>query len=443
MRMRYNISITQKAYNKKPSKGDYPKMKFEKHSFSNLTTFFDAIKGGHAFCGNMNDNDEPFTTKYKTERNFAYTNLVVVDIDNTTIEPSTFYTQSTLTPTYVYTSFSHAPQEGKIKYHVLYALNEKITSKEQYELVYDAISSAIHTDFPSIELDDSMRNVAQCTNGTSSSLPNFEEYYNSDKLITYPLSLFNLERQEYNRKLDDKQNATDECPLKDKNRKVNRRYILSLDGQFEADLHSMDLMDFLSKYSEVYEYREQSIAMFNEQHYEILDNTNAELIFSFYTADLGYGKTCRVRSKIRQGEGKRCKTLIAHGLAFRVIFPNITDEHLVYCLLYDLYLNFDYADGKYDANRICEIAALCMGYDMTKYTSKHRHKYHVDTEWCRNQGIKPIAYAQHVRKLLSDEAIGELYDTNLSVRENTRILNENGIKVGKSRVGQFKKEHNL
>lgn len=443
MRMRYNISITQKAYNKKPSKGDYPKMKFEKHSFSSLTMFFDAIKEGHTFCYNMQDNDEPFKMSYKTESNFAYTQLVVVDIDNSTIEPKTFYTQSTLTPTYVYTSFSHAPEEGKIKYHVLYALDAKITSKEQFEQIYDAISTAIHTDFPSIELDDSMRSVAQCTNGTSSLLSNFEEYYNPNQLDTYPLSLFNLERQENNRKSDDKQNVTGECPLKDKNRKVNRRYILSLNGQFEEDLQSMDLMDFLSKYSEVYEYREQSIAMFNEQHFEILDNTNAELIFSFYTANLGNGKTCRVRSKIRQGKGKRCKTLIAHGLAFRMIFPNITDEHLVYCLLNDLYLNFDYADGKYNTYRICEIAALCMGYDMNRYTSKHRHKYHVDTEWCRNQGIKPIAYAQHVRKLLTDEAIGELYDTSLSVRENTRILNENGIKVGKSRVGQFKKEHHL
>jgi hypothetical protein len=443
MRMSYNISITEKAYSMKPSKGDYPKMKFEKNSFSSLTTFFDAIKEGHTFCYNMQDNDEPFKMSYKTESNFAYTQLVVVDIDNTTIEPSVFYAQSTLTPTYVYTSFSHAPQEGKIKYHVLYALDEKITSKAQFEQVYDAISTAIHTDFPSIELDDSMRSVAQCTNGTSSLLPNFEEYYNPNQLDTYSLSLFNLERQENNRKSNDKQNATDECPLKDINRKENRRYILSLNGQFEEDLKSMDLMDFLSKYSVLYEYREQSIAMFNEQHYEMLDNTNAELIFTFYTADLGYGKTCRVRRKIRQGEGKRCKTLIAHGLAFRVIFPNITDEHLVYCLLYDLYLNFDYADGKYDANRICEIAALCMKYDMKKYTSKHRNKYHVDTDWCRSQSIKPIAYAQHVRKLLTDEAIGELYDTNLSVRENTRILNENGIKVGKSRVGQFKKEHNL
>ena len=441
MRMKYNISITQEAYNKKPSKGDYPKMKFEKHSFSSLTTFFEAIKAGHTFCYNMQDNDEPFKMSYKTESNFAYTQFVVVDIDTTTIEPSVFYSQSSLTPTYVYTSFSHAPEEGKIKYHVLYALDEKITSKAQFEQVYDAISTSIHTDFPSIELDDSMRSVAQCTNGTSSLLPNFEEYYNPNLLDTYSLSLFNLERQEDKHELNDKQNTTDERPLKD--RKLNNRYILSLNGQFEEDLNSMDLVDFLSKYSELYEYREQSIAMFNEQHFEILDNTNAELIFSFYTADLGYGKTCRVRSKIRRGEGKRCKTLIAHGLAFRVIFPDITDEHLVYCLLYDLYLNFDYADGKYNTYRICEIAALCKGYDMKKYTSKHRHKYHVDSQWCRSQGIKPIAYAQHVRKLLSDEAIGELYDTNLSVRENTRILNENGIKVGKSRVGQFKKEHNL
>ena len=442
MRMRYNISITQKAYSKKPSKGDYPQMKFEKHSFSSLTTFFDAIKDGHTFCYNMQDNDEPFKMSYKTESNFAYTQLVVVDIDNSTIEPKTFYTQSTLTPTYVYTSFSHAPEEGKIKYHVLYALDAKITSKEQFEQIYDAISTAIHTDFPSIEMDDSMRSVAQCTNGTSSKSPYFEEYYNPNQLDTYPLSLFNLERQENSRKSDDKRNTIDECPQKDRNKKT-KRYILSLSGQFEEDLKSMDLMDFLSKYSEVYEYREQSIAMFNEQHFEILDNTNAELIFSFYTANLGYGKTCRVRSKIRQGKGKRCKTLIAHGLAFRVIFPNITDEHLVYCLLYDLYLNFDNTDGKYGTYRICEIAALCMGYDMSKYTSKHRHNYHVDSKWCKSQGIKPIAYAQHVRKLLTDEAIGELYDTSLSVRENTRILNENGIKVGKSRVGQFKKEHNL
>ena len=88
--MRYNISITQKAYNKKPSKGDYPKMKFEKHSFSSLTMFFDAIKEGHTFCYNMQDNDEPFKMSYKTESNFAYTQLIVVDIDNTTIEPSVF-----------------------------------------------------------------------------------------------------------------------------------------------------------------------------------------------------------------------------------------------------------------------------------------------------------------------------------------------------------------
>ena len=80
---------------------------------------------------------------------------------------------------------------------------------------------------------------------------------------------------------------------------------------------------------------------------------------------------------------------------------------------------------------------------MSQYKSKHKHKYHVDKQWCHSQDISPKAYAQHVRKLLTDEAIGEVYDINLSVRENTRILNENGVKVCKSRVGQFKKEHRL
>lgn len=440
--MQYNISISQQAYTTKPTKADYPKMKFEKQSFNNLTTFFDAIKDGHTFCYNMQDNDEPFKMSYKTENNFAYTQIVVVDIDNTTIEPSVFYTQSTLTPTYVYTSFSHAPQEGKIKYHVLYAIDEKITSKKQFEKVYDAVTASIHNDFPSIELDSSMRSVAQCTNGTSSSSPNFEEYYNPDNVKTYSLSLFYQERQEDKRELDGKQEAEhDECPKEDK--KITPRYILSLSGRFKEDLKSMEIGDFLAKYGDVYQYREQSAATFNEYHYELLDDTNAELIFSFYQATLANGKTCRLRRKIKSGEGKRHKALFVHGLAFRLIFPSITDEHLVYCLLYDLYLNFDNSDGKYNAYRICQIAANCMSYDMSQYKSKHKHKYHVDKQWCLSQDISPKAYAQRVRKLLTDEAIGELYDTNLSVRENTRILNENGVKVGKSRVWQFKAEHRL
>lgn len=414
-------------------------MKFEKQSFTALTSFFEALKEGRTFCNNMNDNDEPFGMSYKKECNFSYTHVVAIDIDNSTIEPSVFYAQSSIRPTYLYTSFSHSPKQGKIKYHVLYIVDEKIKSKAQYELVYDAICTAIRKDFPTIELDNSMRSVAQCTNGTSSSLPDFEEYYDSNNVTTYSLSaLISTTSNDCQVQYITPDSAR--CPIRNSITPPN--YIISSSGQYMTDLFNMNITDFLQKYSDIYEYREQSEANFNEHHYEVLGDYNAEIWVPYKIVTIEKQQR-RIRCKFPRGKGKRFKALVHHGLDFRVIFPSMTYEHLVYCLLRDLYNNFDNTDGKYGPYRICEIASLCMKYDMTIYVPWHQHKYHVDKQWCRSQGIPPKAYAQHIRKIRMDEAIGELYDTSLSVRENTKVLNEYGLRVSKSRVGQFKKEHNL
>ena len=115
----------------------------------------------------------------------------------------------------------------------------------------------------------------------------------------------------------------------------------------------------------------------------------------------------------------------------------------MFCLMYDFYFNFNNQDGKYNKDDIREMASYCLSFDMSLYSSPHKRKYRIDVQWCRCQGIKPQSYAQYIRKMRTDEAIGELYDVNLSVRENTKILNENGVKVSKSRVGKFKKEYRL
>ena len=191
--MNYNISISQQAYASKPDKlkGDYSRMIFEKQTFSSLPTFFEVLKKGHSFCYNINDNDEPFDTYKKTNENFAYTNLVVIDVDKTdVVTPNMFYTQSTLPPSYLYTSFNHNPQKGLFKYHAIYAFKEKITSRAQFERVYDGISDSIHKDFPELKLDNNLRRVSQLTNGTSSISPYFEEYYDHDNIATYSVTTF-------------------------------------------------------------------------------------------------------------------------------------------------------------------------------------------------------------------------------------------------------------
>lgn len=426
------ISITKKAYQCKPQKADYTRMQFEKQTFNNLNDFFNLIKDGHSFCNNMRDENEVFNISAKREDNFDYTHVVVLDLDDTEIEPEVYYQQSTLPPSYLYTSFSNSRQEGKLKYHVLYIFKDRISSKQQFEQVYDRISGYVQQDFPSIQLDSRMRSVAQCTNGTSSRLIDFEEYYGNDGVITYTLSDI-LSREESFRMEQHECDEKTECPVS--NNITNTPYITSLTGQFFEDINNYTIREFIEKYCQYFPYKECTEADFNEMHYQILDDNDAE-IWARWRVIGGERKYVR----IKRGAGKRFKSLLVHGYTFRIIFPDITDEHLTYCLAVDYYNNFEH-DEKYNLYRIFEIAKLCQQYDITKFKPQHQHKYRIDTKWCNENSIKPQSYCQRVRKMLTDEAIAKYYNEKLSIRQNQLILKENGVCVSRGIVARFKNEY--
>lgn len=48
-----------------------------------------------------------------------------------------------------------------------------------------------------------------------------------------------------------------------------------------------------------------------------------------------------------------------------------------------------------------------------------------------------------VRRKLKDEEIGELYDCNLSVKQNLDLLKANGMKIGLSRLYEFCDRNNI
>ena len=48
-----------------------------------------------------------------------------------------------------------------------------------------------------------------------------------------------------------------------------------------------------------------------------------------------------------------------------------------------------------------------------------------------------------VRGIITDNKIGEIYDTNLTVTENLKVFEENGIDISKSTVYNFCKKHDI
>ncbi len=417
----YHISISEKDYKEKPS--DYKSMTFVRTPFDSFIPFIEQIRQGHSFCHNMNDKDEPFGCAQKTAKNFSYTHIVVFDFDKTEVSPKQFYTTASRTPSFLYTSYSHSP--NTYKYHALYFFKEKIKSQEEYAATYDRILLSIQNTFPEITADSSLRNVSQLTNG-SFCLGQYYEEYKEKEVVVYSINDFQKHDCGGN-----KEDVREGCSFTD-NKNERKKNILFINEQFRQDLFSMSIHGFIAKYSAIYEYRDASRLKY-ENGYALTGDNYIKIQRPWH--NLGNGKKSPITYK-----GSRHRTLFLRGLLFKQIFPNITHEHLVYCLMYELRHYIDNSEPQISPKDIINIATSCINTDYT-LEGKNIPKFRIDREWCNQNGVNPRSFQQHIRKILKDAEIGELYDASLSIRKNKEIMEKAGLKVSVGRLSKFVKEN--
>lgn len=417
MKKDFKITLSQDNYTTKPTR--YNMIRLKKQSFENLKDFYVKIGCGYGFTSNFYDKDEEFGFKIKTTPNFDYTNLVVLDVDEEkSVSPCEFYYRmpQEYRPTYTYTSYRHNPQEGKMKYHLVYVYKEKIKSIKQYQSEYDRWVSTIKQKFPDMVFDSACRSGVQYINGTNKDLPYFEEY-TSDNLfdLSHTFDLVD----------EDKENIKS-CLVRNNNN-TKKEYILTLTGQFKEDLHSMSIKQFLEKYRKMYPYLTENQLEYNKDYngirYVDLEEDNIEYIKIFRKWSISKeGKREIARTK----EGKRKKTLYIKGLYFRKIWElngqPITDEHLVFCLLCELFQYMDYSD--FPIEEVLNVAQYVQCADLTNL--KHKQpKYKIDPS------IKSLGYSLQkassiVRGKRTMEQIAQYYDFNKSIRENEKELKQIG-----------------
>lgn len=415
MKKDFKITLSRENYTTKPTR--YNLIKLKKQSFENIEDFYGKIGGGYGFTSNFYDKDEEFGFITKTTSNFDYTNLVVLDIDEEkSISPYEFHHRMPREqrPTYIYTSYRHNPQKGQMKYHLIYIYQDKITSIKQYQEEYDKWVNIIKMKFPKMVFDTSCRSGVQYINGTNKDLPYFEQYV-SGNLFSLSSSI----------RMDKEEQNTNRCPVKHNNKQ--EEYILSLTGQFKEDLHRMGIKDFIDKYRHIYPYITENQLKYNKDYngirYVDLEEDNIEYIKIFRKWSISKeGKREIARTK----EGKRKKTLYIKGLYFRKIWElngqPITDEHLVFCLLCELFQYMDYSD--FPIEEVLNVAQYVQCADLTNLQHK-QPKYKIDPS------IKSLGYSLQkassiVRGKRTMEQIAQYYNFNKSIRENEKELKQIG-----------------
>ena len=437
MRKVFTISVSTECFADKNSiKWQNVQYRAANVSVDELT---ELIRAGRCFCHAFNTRSEVFGLREKTDANFREANAVFVDIDDSYISMSEFVGKLSARPTIAYTTPNNYTEKSKYKYRfrLVYLLTEPISNAEHYRHAYDAVMARIANDVEGFVCKDNCgRSPSQQFSGNGT--PNCETWVGGTVYSPSDFAGVVQQRELFaDRSQSDRQMRTtaQQC--------INT----AIDEVFLSDFNTMQPDKFLKKYRNVYNYFDRTPLEYSGG-YAVLPDDYTEIRHQWRIGDvrLKDGRAYKVPKikRLRDGEGRKRKLYTA-ALIRKQILPSITFEHLLYNLAYDRYYYYDNSDGDLNNRRLINIARRVVATPLERIRlDRCRPKeFEIDKAYCRAHGITPNQMKNIVRKILADRKIGELYDCSLSVGDNLTMLNDYGVKVGKSRLYEWCKENGI
>lgn len=413
------------------------RLKFEQDLLT-VEEFKGTVKEGYCFCHWFNTTKDVFSIAEKTKNNFDCANVVFVDVDDYDVEMKEFVRHLPQRPTVYYTTPSNG-KNGKYRYRLCYLFNQDIKDGETFTTIYNGIISSFRASYPDYPNKDKCGGVsAQYMNGNGS--PNCE-VYSTD--CSYTLGDFGVSYTATPTSADYLNVSPAPNISSDKDEVKEFPFT---DMEFKSDFHSMNPNDLITKYGHRYPFFESTELNFNEDGYALIGDDYRQIFRRWYLDisqdEKGREHKAMVLRKRRDGD-KRRYYLYLSALIRKQIKPDITFEHLLYNLVYERQYFYDNSDHVLSNQFLMEKARSVIDtpledINLGKYDK--RPKYKVSRDYCRERGIKPVAWSNRIRSMLYTEKIGELYDCNLTVAENLECIRSHGVKVSKTKLYNFCKE---
>lgn len=438
------VSVSKQSFKIKPDQSKIKELKFERKSIT-LEEFKRLIQEGYCFCHWFRTKNSIFSTKEKINNNFVGANLIFVDVDECQTEMNAFLSKLSTKPTLYYTTPSNMEEGKGYRFRLCYLFIEDILNCKELEALYDAIIRSIQADIPSFkDKDPCGKQPSRYFNGNGKNC----ELHTTDNVFCFNdfgIDRILIEESYYVGILNP---GSIEPKLKE-NEVLSDTQFKFKDEEFKNDFFTLSPYDLIEKYKDKYEYFVSTELHFNDEGYAIIDDNYNEIRRKYYIDSYqdenGKEHKCPVPKKLKDGDQRR-KKLFLSGLIRKSIKPDIGLEQLLFNFIYDRTYYFDNSDKVLTNKRLLEIAkdVIKLPPESIKLNNKWKKpKYKIDKEYCRSHNKSPKTLSNEVRSLIKDREIGELYDINLSVKENLQIIKNAGLKVCLSRLYQFCKKHNL
>lgn len=410
------------------------------HYYNKTTTVDELasmVKEGHPFNSLMKGMEQ-YEAKHKRKDNFESSSVLSFDFDDCPDCFNQAYEETTLTPTLAYTTPSDGIKGNRFRF--VYVFSKPITSTDEYTELYYTIAKKLG--LPITSLDDNLKSGVQNIGGMqpdrNGQIKVSNIIYNKEDFLLFNNVLKdNIPSSNTKRYYDKSANKN--------NKREKRENGIILNCTFKEDLDNLDFRQFLNKYRTVYQYFDMSNLDF-KNGYAIIPDDYYQIIRKWHkeTIDTKNGeKEISVITKLKDGQERRNK-LFVQCLIRRKIKPDVTLEELVYNLACERQFFFNNEDGQLSNKELIRIATNAMDVEeITIKPTKISKKFVVDKEYWAERGLNANQAKQLIKKMLKSEEIGNLYDPELTDKQNIELFKQYNVKCSIRTLKNWKKENGL
>lgn len=422
-----------------------------------IDEFVEKIINGYSFCAlysyevgkklYINSNVRPYYTE-PTEKDgymkrcikrtdyWKSTQVISVDIDETNHKDIEKYlTHLTYQPTFTYTTFSdRLKNNGMRRFRLVYVFDRQL-NKEEFKALSTALHKKVTKDTVEAVKDNCGKRLDQYFCGTGRGAEIYKSYniYSIEDIEGYNDALIEL--------------------------KANKKEVLcEYDNEMLVDMKHKGYKKFMQKYHSKYKYFYQSEIVWSENDvYKLVGDDFIKLYFKWNGKEI---------VKFKDGEGRRRK-LGAYAKLRRLIKPNITPSELLFNLYIDREKFFDNSDKQLSItclkNRVHaafevsieEIATELeerREYMKEQLGKKYKQKKIIfNPDFLKTQiAINKLGVGEKVESLIRRAVkdynysnIDLYYNTELSVAENLKVMQDNGIKVCRRTLYNYCKDRGI
>ena len=433
----------------------------------------------HLFCTNVLRKDNSFGSSQKCDANFDGSFVIGIDVDKTNYNSaSEFVSKLTIKPTFYYTTYSNMQEDKGARFRLIYVFDEKIQNPYFFRYCAYSLNRIIERDTNEKIEDDCNLRCSQYFNGTNCNAPNIVLDYDITNFI-YSLDDINVSRNGFIDFLNHY------CYYKSKNRNrtndinyilnilINSNVSISNSTTYYNDLEKKDTTEIegtgeflstisLGDYEETpYKCNKDFVSDMTRLPYDEFMKYNRHKYHYYYRVekdewidgiyqyiDEDYFSLYWNAVRVKDGQ-KRRKKLFERMCLRRVMNPAVDANTLLFNAYEDVARFFE-TDKDLTIDCLVRNVETAMNLNIDDI----KENLSDTIEWLKSRKPKSgiilksgitfsIAERNTVLKQIRWTLIGEVYNVNLSVKENLDFINNNLFKVGKSTIYNFLEECNI